>query len=271
MEAEMLDDFRLYWRYIAISLRGQMQYRASFLMLTFGHFLVTGIEFLGLLVMFNRFENIRGWRLQEVALFYAVVNISFSFADAFSTGFDMFAGMVKGGQFDRLLLRPRSTALQLAGQELTLRRAGRLIQGVLVLVWASTSIGVVWNAGKVFLLLFTIAGGACMFFGIFVLQATVAFWTIESLEVMNAFTYGGVETAQYPLSIYRTWFRKFFTYIVPLACVSYFPILAILGKEDVLGSSVLFQCLSPCIGFLFFFVTLRLWRVGERHYCSTGS
>ncbi len=267
----MRDGFRLYWRYIAISLRGQMQYRASFLMLSFGHFLVTGIEFLGLVVLFHRFENIRGWQLHEVALFYAVVNIAFSFADAFSTGFDIFAGMVKNGHFDRLLLRPRNTALQLAGQELTLRRAGRMLQGLLVLFWASTSLGVVWTAGKILLLVLTVFGGACMFFGIFVLQATAAFWTIESLEVMNAFTYGGVETAQYPLSIYRTWFRKFFTYVIPLACVSYFPILAVLEKEDVLGSSVLFQCLSPCIGILFFLVTLRLWRVGERHYCSTGS
>jgi ABC-2 type transport system permease protein len=267
----MLDDFRLYWRYIAISIRGQMQYKASFLMLGFGHFLVTGIEFMGLLVMFHRFENIKGWQLHEVALFYAVVNISFSFADAFSTGFDMFPGMVKGGQFDRLLLRPRSTALQLAGQELTLRRAGRLLQGVIVLVWASTSLGVAWTIGKVLLLLLTIFGGSCMFFGIFVLQATIAFWTTESLEVMNAFTYGGVETAQYPLSIYSSWFRKFFTYVIPLACVSYFPMLAILEREDALGSSVIFQYLSPCIGILFFVVTLRLWRVGERHYCSTGS
>ena len=43
-------------------------------------------------------------------------------------------------------------------------------------------------------------------------------------------TDGGVETTQYPLSIYEPWFRKVFTYVVPLGCVSYFPALAIMGR-----------------------------------------
>ena len=37
--------------------------------------------------------------------------------------------MVASGDFDRLLVRPRSTVLQLLGQELALRRLGRLVQG----------------------------------------------------------------------------------------------------------------------------------------------
>ena len=77
-----------------------------------------------------------------------------------------------------------------------------------------------------------VAGGACLFSGIFVLQATMAFWTTESLEILNTLTYGGVETAQYPVWIYRPWFRRFFTMVIPLACINYFPALAILGRAD---------------------------------------
>ena len=43
----MLDGLRLYGRYIDISFRSQMQYRASFVMLSVGHGLMTGLEFLG--------------------------------------------------------------------------------------------------------------------------------------------------------------------------------------------------------------------------------
>ncbi|XXX55556.1 ABC-2 family transporter protein [Sorangium sp. So ce124] len=59
-----------------------------------------------------------------------------------------------------------------------------------------------------------------MFYGLLVLQATLCFWTVESLEIMNAWTYGGTEAAQYPLTLYRDWFRRFFTFVVPLASVS---------------------------------------------------
>ena len=103
------------------------------------------------------------------------------------------------------------------------------------------------------------------------LQATLAFWTTETLEIMNAVTYGGVETTQYPLVIYRPWFRKFFTYAVPLAAISYYPSIAIMGRPDPLGSSLLFQYLSPLIGVGFLALSLQVWKIGVRYYRSTGS
>ena len=39
---------RLYARYAGVSIRSQMQYPASFVMLTLGHVLTTAIEFLGI-------------------------------------------------------------------------------------------------------------------------------------------------------------------------------------------------------------------------------
>ncbi|MEE2831463.1 MAG: ABC-2 family transporter protein [Candidatus Latescibacterota bacterium] len=50
--------------------------------------------------------------------------------DATSRGFSSFETMVKSGDFDRLLLRPHSAALQLAGQELSLLRVGRFALSV---------------------------------------------------------------------------------------------------------------------------------------------
>jgi len=268
----MNDNLRLYFRYLAISMRGQLQYRASFLMQTFGHLILTATEIVGIWALFARFGGLRGWTLPQVAMFYGVVQITWSIADAMARGFDVFGGTIKRGDFDRILLRPRSTVLQLAGQELTLRRAGRFLQGLVVLLWAIHVLPIDWSVAKALLLLASIGCGACLFFGLVVLQATMCFWTTESLEIMNALTYGGVETAQYPLSVYKSWFRLFFIFIVPLACVTYFPILAILGKGDRdLGSPLWFQWTSPLAGVIFLVISLRLWQFGVRHYASTGS
>lgn len=155
----MSNALRLYIHYLSQSVRSQMQYRASFIMLSFGHFLATGIEFLAVATLFYRFEHIEGWTLPEIAFLYGLVNIAFSFADAASRGFDMFGNMVKSGDFDRLLLRPRSTALQLAGQELTLRRVGRLIQGLAIFIWANHTLDIAWSFPKVWLLFSAIFGG----------------------------------------------------------------------------------------------------------------
>ena len=48
------------------------------------------------------------------------------------------------------------------------------------------------------------------FTGIFILAATLCFWTIQGLEVANIFTDGGREMAQYPLIIYQKWVTVFF-------------------------------------------------------------
>ena len=75
----MLNAVHLYMRYIEISVRSQMQYRASFVMLSFGHLLATGVEFVAILVLFARFDNLQGWTLHEVAFLYGMVNIAFSY------------------------------------------------------------------------------------------------------------------------------------------------------------------------------------------------
>jgi len=266
------DTIRLYFKYFSISIRGQMQYRASFLMMSAGLFLVTGVEFMGIVALFDRFKMLATWRLEEVALFYGLVSIAFALAEAMARGFDKFDLMVKTGSFDRILLRPRSSVLQVAAQDLQLMRVGRLAQGLAVLLWASYRLDIEWNVAKEFLVILTIIGGMCLFYGLFVLQAVICFWSTETLEIVNVTTYGGVEAAQFPISIYRPSFRKFFTFVVPLACITYFPALAILGRDDpVMGSPVWFRWSAPLIGILFLFICLRVWKIGVRHYRSTGS
>ena len=266
----MGEGLRLWVRYVALSMRGQLQYRGSTLMLALGHLLVTGVEFLAMWVLFERFGQLRGFGLAEVALLYGMANVSFGLAELLCRGFKVFDHLVKSGEFDRLLLRPRGTAFQVFAQHLDLTRTGRLVQGLAVLGYALASLQLVRLGPEMLLLVGTIVGGACTFAGLFVLQATVAFWTVESLELFAIVTYGGLETAQYPLSIYTEGFRRFFTWVIPLAFLGYVPGLAIMGRPERFGPEWL-AWVSPAFGVVFLLVCLRAWRLGVRHYRSTGS
>src|SRR5262245_16065182 len=101
----------LYWRYVIISIRAQLQYRASFIIQCLARFLISGIEVIGLAALFDRFGSLRGWALAEVGLFYGMIGVAFALAEAIGRGFDVFFRFIRTGDFDRLLLRPRSTAL----------------------------------------------------------------------------------------------------------------------------------------------------------------
>lgn len=266
----LLEHLRLYRRCVAASMRGQLQYRASVVMYALGQVLVTGVEFLGVWVLLDRFGAIGGFGLAEVALLYGMANVSLAIAETLGYGFKGFAHLVKSGDFDRLLLRPRGTAFQVAAQSLQLERLGRLVQGLAVMGYGLLELGLLHPSPELALVVASVLGGACTFGGLFVLQATVAFWTVESLELFAIVTYGGVETAQYPLSIYSSGLRRVFTWVVPLAFLNYVPGLVVMGRPERFGPEWL-AWFSPLVGVVFLLVCLRVWRLGERHYRSTGS
>ena len=267
----MRDGVRLYKSMALAALRSQMQYRVSVAMTALGSFLFTLSDFLGIWALFHRFGNIKGWGLAEVGLFYGVIQLSFAIGEGLSFGFDQFSTLVRSGRFDIFLTRPRSTALQVLGSDFRVDRVGRAFQGLAVIVWSAATVEVAWSFEKVLLLAFAVVGGVVLTIGLHVLQATVTFWTVETIELFNIITYGGVEAGSYPLSVYRSWLRQFFIFVVPIACVNYFPLHAILGREDVLGSGPLVQWFSPLAGAVFLGLALIAWRFGLRKYASTGS
>ena len=266
-----LDSIRLYLRYVGISFRSQLQYPASFLMMTAGNLLVTGIEFLAIWALFARFGSLQDWTLPQVAVFYGMVHTAFALAEAGARGFDTFHRYVRSGDFDRILLRPRSTVLQVLGLEFQLMRIGRFTQGLVVLGWGISNLDITLTAMQVLLIIGSILGGSLLFAGLFILQATLSFWSVDSLEVVNLATYGGVEAAQVPISIYNQWFRRFFTMVIPLAAINWVPLSAVLEHPSLKDISPLLAWLSPLAGLGFCLVCLRIWLFGVRHYHSTGS
>ena len=77
----------LYRHYVRVSIRSQLQYRAAIIMTVIGVLAITGTEFLAIAALFGRFGQIVGWRLPEVALFYALISITWALCDAMSHGF----------------------------------------------------------------------------------------------------------------------------------------------------------------------------------------
>lgn len=267
-----MSGLRLWLHFAAVSIRSQAQYPTSTLLLAVGQFLTTVVEIIAVWALFDRFGSVHGWTFAEVAVFYGLVHVMFAVAGALSHGVESVGTeFLRTGTFDRLLLRPRIVLLQLVGHDFRLSRLGRLAQGLLVFCIGAHFAAIEWSLTDVLMMLWAVAGGVALFFGIVVLQGAVSFWTIESLEIANVLTYGGVQAAQYPLSLYNDWLRGVLTFVVPLACVAYYPILALLNRADPLGAPAWFGFVAPLAGFMFAALSLLAWRLGVRHYTSVGS
>jgi len=265
------EELGISWRIATLRLRGQMEYRSSFLMQIAGSFIINFSELLVLFALFNRFDNLGGWSLHEVIFLHGVSQITFSIADTLSNGIDTVPTLIREGEFDRVLIRPVSSYLQAMVSEVSLRHLGMLAQGVIIFVYALATIDIDWTAPKIILLVTAIISGIALFTALFTVEAILSFWTVNSVEAINAFTYGGSDLAQYPLHIFARTIRWLFLWIVPIGFVVYYPSLAILDKPDPLGLPGFASYLAPMMALVFCIVIGYGWQLGIRHYRSTGS
>jgi ABC-2 type transport system permease protein len=258
-------------RLVAAQLRSQMQYRGSFFFQAAGQFVATGMDFVETMVFLHAFPHLNGWTLPELALLYGIGGVAFAISDMACGGFDRLSQAIQQGTFDRVLTRPASTFAQVLGADFQLRRLGRIAQAALVLGIALSLLEIVWSPLKIAVLVSAIVSGVAIFGGIWVVGAAVTFWTIQTSEVTNIFTYGGSEMIRYPISIFSDLLRRFFTFVVPLAFVSYLPGLFILNRSDPTGLPPEVQLISPLVAALFLAPAYGAWKLGVRHYQSTGS
>ncbi len=208
---------RLYFRYFGIHLRSAMQYKTSFLLTVFGQTMTTLTAFLGIYFLMNRFNTVDGFTRNEVLLCFSVVLMAFSLAECFARGFDEFSRMIGNGEFERILTRPRSLILQVLGSKIEFTRVGRFIYALIVLVYTIINCGIHWSADKIFTLILMIVCGTLVFSALFVVFASLCFFTTDGLEFMNILTDGGREFGAYPFSVYGKHILRFYTFIVPVA------------------------------------------------------
>jgi ABC-2 type transport system permease protein len=263
----------IYRRLIGARVRSQLQYRVSALLDIAGMAIVTGVEFGALAMVFQRFDTIAGWTLGEIAFLYGLVTAAFGAMDLIFGGFDpdTFGPMVQRGALDQLLLRPANITLQVFGSAFLLRRFGKIAQGIVIFCFALSMTSVHWTPAKVVYLPVVFTSQVAFFGGLFVIGATSTFWTVQRIEAINIFTYGGSELMSYPMTVYAKWMRRFFTYLVPMALLNYYPALYFLDKPDPLGGPAWAPFLAPVAGCGMLAAALGFWRFGLKHYTSTGT
>ena len=131
-------------------------------------------------------------------------------------------------------------------------------------------VDVSWTPAKVALIPITILSGTLIFGSIWVITSSISFWTVETQEVANSFTYGGLTLSQYPIDVFGTWLRRFVTFVLPLAFVSYFPAAYLLDKPVPFGLPSWVALLSPVVAALLVLLARAVWQLAIRHYRSTG-
>lgn len=256
---------KLYFKFMSIHLRSAMTYRASFFLSCLGHLLVTTNVFLGVIFMMQRFDTIGGYTLPQLGLCYAVILSGTSLAECFARGIDVFHQLLSDARFDRIMVRPRSLLFQTLCQEMKPTMLARVLQAVVMLIWALSSGAVAWTPWKAATLALMIVCGAAIFFGLYLVNACICFFTLEHVEALNIFLDGPREYGKYPFGIYGKPVLLVLTFLVPLALVQHWPLQYLFDRGPA------WYGLLPILSLVFLVPCGLLWQLGVRHYRSTGS
>ena len=262
---------RAYGILAATWIRVSMAYRASFVMLTLGQFLITLLDFVAIVIMFASVDALGGFGLAEIAFLYGASSLSLGLADLVLGNIERLGTKIRLGTLDAMMVRPVPLFAQVCADEFALRRLGRISQALGVLVVSLAVVEVDWSPARVAMIVVMLVAGTGIFLALFTLGATFQFWTTDGSEAANAFTYGGNTITQYPLTIYPAELVKALTFVIPVAMVNWYPALYVLGRGDPFGFPAALQFSSPVAATVLGLLAAAAWRRGVRRYRSTGS
>lgn len=268
---EVFDAVRAYLLLAWMWSRAAWQYRASLAMLTAAQFLGSGLNFGAIWIVFAHTPALVGFSLPQVMFLYGTASTAFALSDLVVGNTERLGRHVREGTFDVMLIRPASALAQLAADDFSPRRFGRVAQPATVLVIALATVDVHWTVWRGLMVAMMLGCGALIFGAVFVIGAAFQFVAGDAAEVVNAFTYGGDTALQYPLAVYGRDAMRLLTFVIPLAFVNWQPALYVLGRPDPLGLPEAFRFATPVVTAMFCVVAGLVWRTGVRHYRSTGS
>ncbi|MGK5552224.1 ABC transporter permease [Actinomadura kijaniata] len=267
----MAEPVRLYALLAWTWIRSAARYPLSMALLAVGTALVAALDLAGILLLFAHAPRIAGFTVTEVMFLYGSSATSFALSDVVLGTSERLGRHIREGTLDTMLVRPVSPLVQIATEDFSPRRLGKLVPAVTALALALPRLETDWTPGRATMVVVMVAAGAAIFSGLWVLTSALQFVLVDGHAATKAVTYGGAFLTQYPMTMFGRDFVRGVTFVVPLAFVNWQPALYVLDRPDPLGLPGALRFASPAVAVAVCAAAGVAWRAGLRRYRSTGS
>lgn len=258
---------RIYARLQLLHVRSHLEYEADFWIAMVGAACTQFANFVFIWALFSRIPSVEGWTLWEIAFLYGLTTFPRGAASLLCSGPFQLRSLVNSGQFDRLLVRPISPALQVVTQTSNLQGSAVMLISAVLLARASSQLHVPWDVSKAGMLLLTLLSSSVLFGAMNLVTNCIAFWEPQANSAFPFAVASIMEMARYPLTLYGWFVQVVLTWVVPIAFVSYFPGSVLLDKAPIPAWLGLAAPLATAGVVL---VTAVVWHIGVDRYQSTG-
>ena len=98
---------RAWWLMAGMWTRAVMSYRASFVLMLAANIMITSLDFLVVVLMFQHTDQLGGWTLPELGFLYGTSGIALGMANLFVGSTDALGARIRAGTLDTMLIRPQ--------------------------------------------------------------------------------------------------------------------------------------------------------------------
>ncbi len=257
---------KLIKNYLSLHLKISLEYKSSFILTVISQTLAMLVELFVVISLFNKFKLLDTYNTYEILLGFSTLWLGYSLVELFGRGFDHFSKIIVNGNFDLLLIRPRSLFIQVLGTDICYEKVGRVTVALIIFIYSAIKVINNLTILKVFLLISMVLCCSIIILSVLIIGASFCFYTIQGLEVINIFTNGTRQVGQYPMGIYKKVVRLFFSIVIPITLVNYYPLRYLTGE-----SNNLIYLLLPYYSIIIFIISNFIFHIGTKKYTSSGS
>lgn len=258
--------FQLALVQLRISASASMAYRGDFLLEGAMSLMWMGLTLLPLVVLYDGRESVAGWdepsALVVIAYFMGVRAVLESLV---SPSVIDLVERIRTGAFDYVLLKPVDAQALMSTSRFEPWKIIELLAAIALATyafWLRDEPPALVDVGLGVVLF---ASGVLAMYSLWIVCAAASFWVVR-LDNLT-FLLGAIfDTARWPVHVFRGAWRFVFTFVIPVAVMTTYPAMALLGRLD--GRTAL----AVIAGALALFALSRaVWVAAIRNYTSASS
>lgn len=246
----------------------RLGYRADFL-ISLVTTTIASVFGLGVVVLlFRRPGGVGGWNYHELLFLYGYSLLPLALFNLLSINIYYFPeNYLIQGKFDRVLLRPVHSLVQILFEQFRLEALGDFALGLGIIFYSAPYLHHTFTAVDIAYVAVSALCGAMLYVAIFLMLTCVSFWFEDRAGIIPPI-YNMLAFGRYPLDIYSDIIKFFLSWIVPFAFATFYPVAYLLGRVEYQLYGLVWL---PLICAAFSIGAVTLWNRGVNRYGSTGS
>jgi ABC-2 type transport system permease protein len=267
MEADM----RRYTTLLMVQLRASLllalQYRLDF-------FIEIGLSLFWIItaltplyVLFSLRDGVRGWSAHEMLVVVGFFTMHKGvLASVIQPSLTQAVEHIRKGTLDFLLLKPADSQFMLSTSKLELAHLTDVAAGVAIIAWAIMHMARGGPSATDLLFACTLfVCGLLVLYALWIMVVSLAFKVVK-IDNMSHLFVSLFEAARWPASVFRGALSLLFTFVIPLALMTTYPALAVLGRARLSHFVT-----ASAVALVLLLLSRYVWQRSVRSYTGASS